>query len=247
MTILITGGSKGLGRAIAVRYAAQGTDVFVNYHSDERSANETAEQISRAGGRPHLVKSDIGTIEGACAAVDAVAAVTDRLDQLVHCAVDTTVRGPVLHMDPVGFAKAVQCNASALLPLVQRALPLFRRGSSVIFVSSRGSQAVVPGYAAVGVPKSMAETLIQYLAVELAPLGIRANTVAASALDTDALRSVLTDAEAEARLQRAAELNPSGRNIELDEVVDAIEFLTSPRAIMIQGQRLNVDGGYYLG
>lgn len=246
MTILITGGSKGLGRAIALRFARRGDDVIINYHSDDESAKLTAELVMDQGGRAHLVKSDVRTIEGAYAAVDAVAAVSDRLDQLVHCAVDASVRGPVLEMDPARFAKAVQCNSSALIPLVQRALPLFQRGSSVIFVSSRGSEAVVPGYAAVGVPKSMAETLIRYLAVELAPLGVRANTVAASAMDTDALRSVLTDAEAEARLRRAAEENPSGRNIELAEVVDAIEFLTSPRASMIQGQRLNVDGGFYL-
>lgn len=246
MSILITGGSKGLGRAIALRFAARGGDVFINYHGDDESAVKTAAAVVKAGGKAHVVKADIGTIEGAWAAVDAVAAVKNRLDQLVHCAVDTSVRGPILEMDPDGFARAVQCNASALLPLVQRALPLFRRGSSVVFVTSRGSQAVVAGYGAVGIPKAMAETLIEYLAVELAPMGVRANSVAASAMDTDALRAVLTEREAQARLKRGAELNPSERNVTLDEVVDAIEFLTSAKAVMIQGQRLNVDGGFYL-
>jgi enoyl-[acyl-carrier protein] reductase III len=246
VSILITGGSKGLGRAIAVRFAQRGDEVFINYHSDDASAAATAAAVEAAGGKAHLVKADVSTIEGAYATVDVVAATTGRLGQLVHCAVDTTVRGPVLEMDPFAFAKALQCNASALIPLVQRALPLFHRGSSVIFLTSRGSQAVVAGYGAVGVPKAMAEVLIQYLAVELAPLGVRANCVAASAMDTDALRAVLTEEEAQARLKRASELNPSGRNIELDEVVDTIEFLASDRAVMVQGQRLNVDGGFYL-
>lgn len=246
MSILITGGSKGLGRAIALRFAARGDDVFVNYHSDEASAKATEALIREAGGRPHLIKADIGTVAGALATVDAVTAVTDRLDQLVHCAVDTRTNGPILEMDLDGFSRAVQCNASALLPLVQRSVPLFRRGSSVIFMTSHGAEAVVGGYGAVGVPKAMAEVLIQYLAVELAAIGVRANSVGASAMDTDALRAVLTEEEAQARLKRAAELNPSGRNITLDEVVDAVEFLASDKATMIQGQRINVDGGFYL-
>ncbi|ODU07611.1 MAG: hypothetical protein ABS81_00445 [Pseudonocardia sp. SCN 72-86] len=246
MTILVTGGTKGLGRETALRFATPGNDVFVNYRSDDAAAEWTAAEIRARGAVPHLVRADVGTIAGARAAVAAVADVTDELGQLVHCAVDTGTAGPILEMDPEGFARAVQCNASALIPLVQSALPLFRRGSAVVFVSSRGSQAVVPGYGAVGPPKLLGEILISYLAVELAPLGVRANTVAASTLDTEALRAVLTDAEAEKRLARATELNPSGRRVEIAEVVDAIEFLCSDRATMVQGQRLNVDGGFYL-
>jgi enoyl-[acyl-carrier protein] reductase III len=246
MSILVTGGTKGLGRAAALRFATPGTDVFLNYRSDAEAAEKTAAEVRERGATPHLVRTDVGTIEGARAAVAAVAAVTDRLDQLVHCAVDTSTRGPMLTMDPEDFARALQCNGAALLPLVQSALPLFRRGSSVVFVTSRGSQIAVPGYGAVGPPKLLGESLVTYLAVELAPLGVRANTVSASTLDTAALRSVLTDEEAEKRLERAAEMNPSGRRVELGEVVDAIEFLCSQRATMIQGQRLNVDGGFYL-
>ena len=90
----------------------------------------------------------------------AVADVADQLDQMVHCSVDTSVRGALLDMDPHRFAQAVQCNGSALLPLVQAALPLFRRGGSVIFVTSRGSQVAVSGYGAVGRPKMLGEALV---------------------------------------------------------------------------------------
>lgn len=246
MSILVTGGTKGLGRATALRFATPGNDVFLNFRTDREAAEKTAAEVRERGATPHLVQTDVGTIEGARAAVRAVAEVTDRLDQLVHCAVDTSTRGPILEMDPEGFARALQCNGSALLPLVQEALPLFRKGSAVVFITSRGSQIAVPGYGAVGPPKQLGEILMTYLAVELAPLGVRANTVSASTLDTSALRSVLTDEEAEKRLARAAEMNPSGRRVEISEVVDAIEFLCSDRAAMIQGQRLNVDGGFYL-
>ncbi|WP_433503135.1 SDR family oxidoreductase [Pseudonocardia halophobica] len=85
-----------------------------------------------------------------------------------------------------------------------------------------------------------------FLAVELAPLGVRANTVSASTSNTEALRSVLTHEEAEERLARAAALNSSGRRVEIDEVVDAVEFVCSDRATMMQGQRLTMDGGFHL-
>jgi enoyl-[acyl-carrier protein] reductase III len=246
MTILITGGTKGLGRAVALRFAVPGADVFLNYHADEKAADETAAEVEAKGATAHLVQADLGTVGGAGDLMAAVADVTDRLDQLVHCAVDTSVRGPLLEMDLERFAHALQCNASALVPLVQSAVPMFRRGSSVVFVTSRGSQIAVAGYGALGPAKSLGEALMTYLAVELAPLGVRANSVAASTLDTDALRSVLSEERALKWLERAAERNPSGRRVELSEVVDAIEFLCSDRAAMVQGQRLNVDGGFYL-
>jgi enoyl-[acyl-carrier protein] reductase III len=246
MSILVTGGTKGLGRATALRFAAPGIDVFVSYHADEAAAENTAAAIREKGATAHLVQADLGTIEEAKATVAAVAQVTDRLDQLVHCAVDASLRGPVLEMEPDRFARAVQCNGLALLTLVQSAVPLFRRGSAVVFVTSRGSQIAVSGYGAIGAPKSLGEALVTYLAVELAPLGVRANSVAASTLDTESLRSVLSEDRAMRWLERATKQNPSGRLVEVSEVVDAIEFLCSDQATMIQGQRLNVDGGFYL-
>jgi enoyl-[acyl-carrier protein] reductase III len=246
VSILVTGGTKGLGRSTALRFASPGVDVFVSYHADVTAAQDTAAAIKEAGATAHLVQADLGTVEGARATVASVSAVTDRLDQLVHCAVDTSIRGPMLEMEPGRFAKAVQCNGLSLLPLVQAALPLFGPGSAVVYVTSRGSQIAVAGYGAVGVPKTLGEALVTYLAVELAPLGVRINSVAASTLDTESLRSVLSDERAQKWLQRAAERNPSGRLVELSEVVDAIEFLCSDAATMIQGQRLNVDGGFYL-
>ena len=202
--------------------------------------------VTERGAIAHLIKSDMGTLEGAQQVIDLVLAKTDRLDLLVHCAVDTTAGGAALEFDLVAFARAVQCNGSAMLALAQGLLPVLCRGSSLIFVTSLGSRAAVPGYVGVGAPKALGETIMTYLAVELAPRGVRANTVMGSAMDTDAIRSALPAGEAEARLQRAADLNPSGRRIVIEELGDAIEFLASNKAIMIQGQRLTVDGGFYL-
>lgn len=246
MSILVTGGSKGVGRATALRFAQPGVDVFINYHADDAAAEDTAAAIAARGASPHVIKADVRTVEGVRSIFRSVEAVTDRLEVVVHCAVDTSMPGPALELDPIAFADAVQANGSAVLTLTQSAFPLMSSGASVIFVTSRGSHAVVPGYVAVGAPKALGEILIKYLAVELAPLGIRANCVMGSAMDTDAIRSALPPGEAEARLLKAADMNPSGRRIEIDELVDAIEFLVSDQARMIQGQCLTVDGGYYL-
>jgi enoyl-[acyl-carrier protein] reductase III len=243
VAIFISGGSKGIGRAIALRFATPGNAVFVNYHGDDASAEATAEAIRAQGAEAHLVKGDVGTPAGARAVIDQVAAVTDRLDQLVHCAV-SAYAASALEADPERFTQAVNLNGSALLYLVQPALRLMTSGSTVFFLSSRGSHTVVPNYVGIGPAKALAESLIRYLAVELAPLGIRANTVSAGALPTDALRSLIPDLDD--RLSTMAAANPSGRNVDFDDVTALIEFLASPAAAMIQGRTIMVDGGLTL-
>lgn len=242
MNILITGGSKGIGRAIALRFAVPGNTIFINYHSDTESAQQTADDVTARNARSVLVQVDVGTPQGCRQVIDIVGETTDRLDLVVHSAVKLT-SGPTLTLDPADFAAATELNA--LLYLTQAALPLLTRGSSIVFLTSKGSVAAVPGYAALGAPKAMAEALVRYLAVELAPKGIRINAVSAGPVDTPAFRSMLA-AGAEERLAAAAAANPSGRGIEADDVASVVEFLASEGASMIQGQRLHVDGGLNL-
>lgn len=244
MSILVTGGTKGIGLAIARRFAKPGTDVFLNYHADRRAADAAQAEISALGARAHLLQADIGTPEGARAVLDRVGAIVDRLDQVVHCAVRVLAE-PTLSVDPHAFTAAINLNGTALVYLVQAARPLLRRGSSVFFVSSRGSRTVVPNYAAIGAGKALAEALVRYLVLELAPLGVRINCVAPGTLDTDALRSVFGD-QTDALLRQQAESNPSGRNITHDDHTALVEFLASPAAAMIQGQVIFVNGGSYL-
>ncbi|MWG33443.1 SDR family oxidoreductase [Halomarina oriensis] len=243
MAILITGGSKGIGRAIGKRFAEEGDDVFINYHSDDEAAQDAAEEVEAAGGHAFLVKGDVSTPEGAQDVVDEVAAEADQLDQLVHCAVDP-LSSPILDVDPERFTEAVTLNGVGLLYMAQAAFPLLDEGSTIFFMSSRGSDTVVPAYAALGTSKAFGECLIRYLAKELAPHGIRANTVAAGPLDTEAIHSVLDNADE--RLAAAAEANPSGRGLAFDDVTEAVYWIASPEAEMVQGQLLFVDGGLYL-
>ena len=244
MSILVTGGTKGIGLEIACRFAIPGTDVFLNYVSDDDAAKRAAQRVESLGARAHLIKQDVGTPEGAQALLKAVAGKTDRLDQLVHCAVRVLAE-PMLEVDLHEFTKAINVNGTALLYLVQSALPLLKDGSSVVFLTSRGSRTALKNYAAVGAAKAMAEALVRYLVLELGPRGIRINCIAPSGVDTEAIRLVYGDKTDEVLRRNAAE-TPNGRSIKHDDYTALVEFLASPAAAMIQGQVIFINGGHYL-
>ena len=241
MTILVAGGTKGIGLAIAKAFAKGAGDVFLAYHSDGQAARAAQEAVTAAGGRAHLIKADIATLEGCETMVEAVRGTCGKLDQLVHCAVDAYAT-TTLDADPEKFAKAVSTNGTSLLYLVQAALPLMRRGSSIFYLTSRGGRVVVPNYAAVGVAKALAESLMRYLAVELAPKGIRINAIAPAIVETDAVRA-LFGANAVELVRSSASHNPSGRGVTDDDYTGLMRWLASPEAEFIQGQVMFVNGG----
>lgn len=242
MTILVTGGSKGIGRGIAERFAADGAHVLVNYSSDDAAAAEAAAAIEAKGGKVTLLKGDLGDAAGVAALAERVRDVTSRLDQIVHCAVRPLAVSP-LEVDLADFDQAVWINATALLALVQQLQPLLVDGSSVYYISSRGSKLAVRNYVAIGAPKAMAESLVRYLAVDLAPRGIRVNTVSCSGVLTDAIRAIRPNAEE--RAARMAAASPSGRNVTPEDVAAVVHHLASPDMAMVTGREVFVDGGMY--
>jgi NAD(P)-dependent dehydrogenase (short-subunit alcohol dehydrogenase family) len=244
MSILITGGTKGIGLAIAERLAKPGMPVFLNYRSDEKSAAAAVERLAALGARPRAIRADAGTPEGASALIAEVAAATDHLDVIVHGAV-TVLVGPLLGLDPKALADAVTVNGTSLVFLVQAARPLLRRGTSIVFLSSRGTRQVVPSYGAIGAGKALAEAFVRYLVPELAPLGVRINCVAPGTLDTEAVRNLFGD-RTDQFLAAEAAGNPSGRNITHDDYTGLVAFLAGPDAAMIQGQVIFVNGGQYI-
>jgi len=241
VAICVTGGSSGLGRAIAERFAAPGVDVFLNYHANDEAAREAAEAVQARGARVHVVKADVGTEEGIAELMGTVRGEVARLDQLVHCAAKA-VTGPLLEIDPRTLADSIAVNGLALVSLVREALPVLGEGSSVFFLTSRGARVVVPNYGALGTAKALAEHTVRYLAVELAPRGIRVNSVSPGAVDTTAFRSMFPDTWQQ-RLEGAAKANPSGRGITVGEAADLVELLSRPECAMVQGQVITVDGG----
>lgn len=241
MAILVTGGTRGIGLAIARAFAEPGAQVFVNYRGDEATARRAEAALAKRGAEAVAIVGDVGTAEGCRALLAAVAERCDRLDQLVHCAVKP-LPGAVLEADPDAFDAALRVNGTALLYLVQAALPLMGSGSSVVFLSSRGGRVVIPNYAAIGVGKALAESLMRYLAVELAPRGIRINAVAPAVVATEAVSTLFGD-QAEQIVAQAAANNPSGRGIEDADYTSLVRWLASDEAAYIHGQVIAVNGG----
>lgn len=241
VAICITGGSSGLGRAIAERFARGGAEVFINYHADDEAAAEALAAVEAAGGSGHLIKADVGSVEGARELMRAVAEKVDRLDQLVHCAAKA-LPGPLLEADPEQLERALAVNGLALVNLTREALPLLGQGSTVFYVSSRGARFVIPDYGALGTAKALGEHLVRYLARELAPRGVRVLTVAPGSVDTAAYRAMFPDSWEE-RLAASAAANPMGRGVSGEDCAALVEMLADPELTMVQGQTITADGG----
>jgi enoyl-[acyl-carrier protein] reductase III len=236
-SVLVTGGSRGIGKAIARRFASLGaTRVAIGYMRGDRAAEETAFELTGLGAEPVLVRGNVASQRVA----DEVAAL-GRLDVLVHAAATGVIR-PALETDDKHWDWTLSANARALLSLSRAAVPQMPAGSSIVGISSLGSTRVLDNYTLVGVSKAALEALVRYLAVELAPKGIRVNAVSAGVVETSALEHFPNK---EAMLEMGAR-NPVGRLVAAEDVAAAVAFLCSPEAEMIRGQTLVVDGGWSL-
>lgn len=246
MAIVIAGGTKGIGLEIAEHFASKGMTLVLAYGRDHAAAQAAKTRLERVRGAKAivLVRADVATPDGCRAIAEAAKATGEGVDVLVHSVVTTTA-GALLDLDPTAFSAAIATNGASLLGLVQALLPAMTRGSSVVYLSSRGGKVVIPNYASVGVAKALAESLMRYLAVELAPRGIRINAVAPGIVDTDAVRSLFGEATT-SHLEQSAKANPSGRGVVPADYTAVIDFLTSPAAAYVQGQIIYVNGGHNL-
>ena len=242
MRALITGGSKGIGRAVVLRLARSGTR---NPHQLQQRRDRSRGDGRRGGrGRRPRTLDPGGRLHrrGNLHARTEARATLGELDLLVHCAV-TAYEGSALAAPEAAFRDSVEKNGLSFLWLVRAFKDLLAPGSSAIFLSSGGATRAVPNYAPLGVAKALAEGVVRYLAVEMAPQGVRVNAVSAAAVDTAALRAMMPGGVAEQFLATSARRNPSGRALETADVAGAIMALASEDAAMIQGQIVRVDGG----
>jgi enoyl-[acyl-carrier protein] reductase III len=237
---LVTGGSRGIGRAIAVRLAQAGADVAINYLRNKKPAEETAAAVRAAGRKALLLKGNVAHADAHEGMFDAVRDEFGSLDVLVSNAASGVIK-PAMELTLKHWHWTMDINAAALLPLVQRAVPLMRDGGHVVAVSSLGAVRAIPQYAAIGASKAALESLVRHLAVELAPRHIRVNAVSAGVVDTDALKHF---PNREQILGESARRTPAGRLVEPDDVADVVLWLASPLSNMVVGQTITVDGGY---
>jgi len=236
-SVLVTGGSRGIGKAIALRFASLGaTRVAIAYMRGDTAAEETAEELRALGAEPVLVRGNVASSRVA----DEVAAL-GPLDVLVHAAATGVIR-PALETDDKHWDWTLSANARALLSLTRAAAPAMPEGASVVGISSLGAVRVLDNYTLVGVSKAALETLVRYLAVELAPRGIRVNAVSAGVVQTGALEHFPNK---DAMLEMGVR-NPVGRLVTPEDVAGVVTFLCSPEADMIRGQTIVIDGGWSL-
>jgi enoyl-[acyl-carrier protein] reductase III len=241
VNVFVSGGSRGIGRAIALRLARHGAAlgepvrVGIGYFRSDSAAEQTAKDLRALGAEPTLVRGNIGSDR----VLEEVAAL-GPLDVLVHNAA-SGVSVPALEATEKHWDWTMNTNARALLQLAQVAAPQMPDGSSNVAISSLGAQRVLDNYTLVGTSKAALEALVRYLAVELAPR-IRVNAVSGGVVDTDALEHFPNREE----MLAAGAANPVGRMVTPEDIAAAVAFLCSREADMVRGQTLVVDGGFSL-
>ncbi len=240
---LVTGSSRGIGRACALKLAHAGADVIVNYVTARSAAEAVAAEIQQSGGRVAVVKADVGEPEDVESMIDFVREQFGRLDVLVSNAATGGFR-PLIATTPRHIEAAMKTNVQALLSLVQSALPLLERGegrAKVIALSSHGSHRALPAYGVIGASKAALESLTRHLAQELGGRGINFNIVQAGLVETDSfLQMPHRERLRDARRTRSL---VGERVLTADDVASAVLYLASCLSDLVQGQTLVVDGG----
>jgi NAD(P)-dependent dehydrogenase (short-subunit alcohol dehydrogenase family) len=238
-TALVTGASRGMGRASALALAAAGAQVLVHYGRGAKEADGVVAEIRKAGGRADAIAADLAAPDGPHKLAKLVRDVVgDRLDILVANA-GVSKAATIEETTVEDFDRLFAVNVRAPYFLVQQLLPLLREGSSVILVSSLGARAAVGTLSAYAATKGAIDTLVKYFAAALGPRGIRVNAVAPGVIDTDMSNLVKTD-EGRTSVLGMQALKRIGQP---DDVGAVVAFLASPDARWITGDTIRVDGG----
>lgn len=239
----MTGGSRGIGRACVLKFAALGANVAINYSRSARDAEAVAQEVESLGVRGVTVRADVGDRAAIVTMFGRIKQECGRLDILVNNAARGLERPRgALDSLPKHLQHTLEVNVLGPWFCAQEAAKLMEGGSAIVNLLSPGSQRYLPRYAPVGVSKGALASLTTYLAVELAPRGVRVNGVAAGLVDgTDGVRTMPPEA-----LERYRELAPARRLVRPEDVAEAVAFLCSDAASMIIGHVLLVDGGYSL-
>ena len=237
---LITGGSRGIGKAITLKLAAEGADVIINYFRRTSQAELTAQEALSKGVNAHIIKANVGEPEKIDSMFQEIEDKFGRLDILINNAASGVPR-TAMDLDPKSWQWTMDINARALLLCTQKAVKLMPYGGQIVSISSLGSRMAWPIYTAVGVSKAALEALTRYLAIELAPKNIRVNCVAAGAVESEALKLYADD---QSLSFFVAQTTPAGRMVLPEDIASLVAFLCRDESYMIRGQVITIDGGY---
>ncbi|MEV8630257.1 SDR family oxidoreductase [Streptosporangium sp. NPDC051023] len=244
-TALVTGGSRGIGRAVALRLAAEGALVAVHYGGNDAAAKETVARIEEAGGRAFAVRARFGD-------EDAVDRLFEGLTEgLAGRGLDILVNNagigsssPISQITPEEFGRLLTINVSTPFFVIQRALPLLNDGGRIINMGSVASRVAITVQIGYTVSKAALESMAPSLANELGRRGITVNTVAPGVVRTDLTMGYTSIPEVVAGMEAITAL---GRLGEPEDVADVVGFLAGPQGRWVTGQTIDVSGGTYLG
>lgn len=241
---LITGGSRGIGRAIALELAAAGVDCVLNYLRNEEAAQAVKKEVEEKGVQAHLVQGNVGDQDELKSLINKTGEIfNNELDIFIHNAALGAFK-PVLNLKPNQWDMSFNINVKALYLAAKQLVPMMEgRNSKILSISSLGSTGYIPDYGAIGISKAAMENLIRYLGVELAPKKIRVNAVSGGPIDTDALKMF---PQYDEMVKNCLAHTPAGRLGKPDDIAKVIAFLCSEESRWILGQTLIADGGMSL-
>lgn len=239
MSVLVTGGTRGIGRAISMRLARAGATVVANYARNDEAAESLRVEATGERLALEVLRADLTLPKGLGSVQERMEKTGTDIVSLVHCAA-TGVHRPFDQLTSRQWDWTMALNARAFFELVHGLLPKLGPGSAVVALSSAGAVRAVPAYTAIGTSKGALESLARHLAVELAPRGIRVNILSPGSVATHAWDAF---PDKEQRLADAVRRSPLGRLVTAEEVAFAAQFLCSPASTPIVGHTLVIDGG----
>lgn len=237
--ILVTGGTRGIGRAISLYFARSGASVTANYLRDERAADELKAMAEKEALPIEFCRADLTKPKGLEQVERCIQDAGGSITGLVHCAANGVHR-TISELNVRHFDWTFSLNVRAFFELMQVLMNLFSAQSSVVVISSIGARRALPYYSLVGASKGALESLARHLAVELMPRGIRVNVLAPGMVATDVWKAI---PDAERRIAAATNRTPTRRLVTPEEVASAAHFLCSQASSGMVGQTLVVDGG----
>jgi enoyl-[acyl-carrier-protein] reductase (NADH) len=238
--IVVIGSAAALGGAYVRRLIEDQAEplAWITYRSDAAPAQELASTLPGV----RAMRCDVTVQEDLQALVADVASRAAHVDALVHAALDPAV-GPLLELGTPTVAQVVAASGLSLLSLVEAFDELLSPGATVIYTTSIGSHRVIRGYGAVGTAKAVGESIVRYLAAELAERDVRVNAISAGPFASKAAARVVADVET--LMQATDEATPRGRRLDLAEIAEVAAFLVHPRASGVTGQVVTVDAGIF--
>jgi NAD(P)-dependent dehydrogenase (short-subunit alcohol dehydrogenase family) len=238
-TFVITGGTRGIGKAISLRFARAGASVIANYLRNEEAAVQLMAIATKEGLAITLCRADLTKQEGLEKLSGSIPEREPLLSGLIHCAA-TGVHRPIEELTDRHLDWTFDLNVRVFFKLIKVFLARFSKGSSIVALSSWGATRTLPSYSLVGSSKGALEALARHFAAELAPRGIRVNILTAGTVLTDVWKAL---PDADARIAETIRRTPAGRLVTAEEVAYAAQFLCSDAAAGIIGHTMVIDGG----